>query len=100
HAPAHLHSFPTRRSSDLATIPSGTPTSAASPKPIKTLFNVATMLSISPRSRSKLGKLRTTSAGLGRMIGEISRFSACSPLVASRSEEHTSELQSPYDLVC
>src|SRR5437867_10484390 len=53
-----LHSFPTRRSSDLVSCP-------GSPGP-----------------------------------GIVWVFHAGFPSRASRSEEHTSELQSPYDLVC
>src|SRR5262249_8893095 len=37
----------------------------------------------SPRSVHRLGKLLTTSPGLGRMIGEMKRSSEPSPLVAS-----------------
>src|SRR5207248_10538028 len=62
--PPALHSFPTRRSSDLPSARSAL---------------VSTQL---------LDRRRT---GLHRMH----RSSPC-----GRSEEHTSELQSPYDLVC
>src|SRR5207248_10943090 len=70
----HLHSFPTRRSSDLTTsrprISSTTPPSPSSsrcPRPAP-----------SPSARRSPGTRRSL----------------------TRSEEHTSELQSPYDLVC
>src|SRR5437867_7170227 len=65
-----LHSFPTRRSSDLfapslnVTVPVGTPTAGA------TALTVVLNVTVCPR---------------------VEGF---------RSEEHTSELQSPYDLVC
>src|SRR5437867_6019121 len=40
----------------------------------------------------------------GEWVDAVSRFEIVNPaneeLVATRSEEHTSELQSPYDLVC
>src|SRR5437867_8160606 len=59
-APRNLHSFPTRRSSDL-------------------------------RAQPGVTNVRASDSEL--------RFTADEPVVA-RSEEHTSELQSPYDLVC
>src|SRR5438094_7211587 len=69
-APLHLHSFPTRRSSDLCDFRKGT-----------VIFWLQCLTFVakarqSPNSRS---------------IHESAR---------PRSEEHTSELQSPYDLVC
>src|SRR5690348_17375744 len=73
-----LHSFPTRRSSDLSacTVLKSTP---------------STWWSVWPkiRSRSKPSSLFTTSTG-----------STATPTTTSRSEEHTSELQSPVHLVC
>src|SRR5207248_11249442 len=68
-----LHSFPTRRSSDLPRVPAGSrarPVCRGGP----------------PRHR--IPRARATGAR---------RRAAVPP---SRSEEHTSELQSPYDLVC
>src|SRR5207248_11766440 len=59
----HLHSFPTRRSSDL-----------------------------------KLS--RTASMGAERFSLYFAESCSREPLIRRRSEEHTSELQSPYDLVC
>src|SRR5207248_10246380 len=70
-----LHSFPTRRSSDLHAQPlqdgGGLPT-------------VAHGLAHRPR-RQRRSLLQKADAHA---------------LASSRSEEHTSELQSPYDLVC
>src|SRR5690348_17474433 len=67
-----LHSFPTRRSSDLAHL-----------SPASCHFSVA-------GARNHIGaRLRDTSLGGTR----------CTP-DQSRSEEHTSELQSPVHLVC
>ncbi len=60
---------------DPARMPSGTPTSTARPNPIRTRFSVAAMLCSSARSLRRLGKLRNTSAGLGRITGEIRRSS-------------------------
>src|SRR5438034_10652330 len=62
-----LHSFPTRRSSDLGCAPSGSDASAA----------------------------RTTRGACSACAGRSATRTGC-----SRSEEHTSELQSHSDLVC
>src|SRR5437762_5776376 len=61
-APRHLHSFPTRRSSDL-------------------LFAILRHCRSSRRSQRKLLRIKNA-------------------LEVQRSEEHTSELQSPMYLVC
>src|SRR5699024_12301100 len=68
----HLHSFPTRRSSDLDTFATVSPS-----KPLVT--TVAPLLISTEEFRSVITK----------------HF-----LSRSRSEEHTSELQSRFDLVC
>ncbi len=73
-------------------MPSGTPMTMASPNPIRTRRRVATMLWISARSFSRLGKLRTTSAGLGRITGEIRRLSAVAPRVASHQSSTTAAM--------
>src|SRR5207249_7781933 len=71
-APRHLHSFPTRRSSDLAW--------SAEPG--------AWPRGRSTRARGVCGRCQR--GGVGRRAG----------IVRTRSEEHTSELQSRFDLVC
>src|SRR5207249_11117455 len=63
-----LHSFPTRRSSDLE-----------SPLEMRAVLSAAMECSLSMRSQS------------ARLVLFLARF---------RSEEHTSELQSRFDLVC
>src|SRR5207248_10995958 len=72
--PRDLHSFPTRRSSDLP-VEHGliVRVNAVAPGPILT------------RARDHAS------------AEEVERVAAQTP---ARSEEHTSELQSPYDLVC
>src|SRR5207248_10111014 len=65
--PRHLHSFPTRRSSDLARAADG-------------------------RTRVRFGTCRLARPRDTRPQAPESR--------SGKSEEHTSELQSPYDLVC
>src|SRR5690349_24645110 len=69
----HLHSFPTRRSSDLAD-PPGAPESP---------------------QESTRGVDRFDADGIGILGPE-----STSPPTPPRSEEHTSELQSRRDLVC
>src|SRR5205807_4469221 len=67
-----LHSFPTRRSSDLPSTPRAA------------LAHGALSISARPHRRSARQALR----------------GACANLFGQRSEEHTSELQSPCNLVC
>src|SRR5207248_7054943 len=87
----HLHSFPTRRSSDLAAgMPSCTMFTSV---PTETLRSVV-VVRISPE---RLGSSMTSVATM-RSLGTSSRYAP--PKEWLRSEEHTSELQSPYDLVC
>src|SRR5206468_12939361 len=81
----HLHSFPTRRSSDLQTA------TAARRSPTRRCRE-----SSAPGS----GKLcETTSCSRGCFCPSCHPSSAASRRL-SRSEEHTSELQSRSDLVC
>src|SRR5207244_12477261 len=65
-----LHSFPTRRSSDLPISPASRPRSCSPPNTTRCVT-----------------KARRTPID-------------CAPPVSQRSEEHTSELQSPDHLVC
>src|SRR5207248_11653697 len=83
--PTHdLHSFPTRRSSDLTCVLDTTSASASVPRPgSRRLPTVRTSAGRRRRSRAR-SAIAIPSTGLRR----------------ERSEEHTSELQSPYDLVC
>src|SRR5207249_9212990 len=70
----HLHSFPTRRSSDLYCARA------------RGALHLSSMSSIS-RTGSRAGcTIPTASCGFARKV--------------QRSEEHTSELQSRFDLVC
>src|SRR5699024_11319252 len=73
--PSDLHSFPTRRSSDL---------------PARSLLGACRVTTF-----SSLGFTSTESSFLGS-LAELSYNSTVPP----RSEEHTSELQSRFDLVC
>src|SRR5438034_4455279 len=78
HHHLHLHSFPTRRSSDLSTA-----------RPIT--------------SRPATGYPSGKSSGSPTTASSIFTFqrpTSCSRVCRTRSEEHTSELQSHSDLVC
>src|SRR5690348_18165512 len=76
-APQHLHSFPTRRSSALSSGASArTPSNAAAP-----------VVAAAPEADE-----------LGFLPGDSDVVVGLD--AATRSEEHTSELQSPVDLVC
>src|SRR5207248_8737814 len=95
-SPRYLHSFPTRRSSDL--LRSGELASGA----------IAEIISGKDRQLA-LREFARASAEMywGRLwINRLARAAVLSPRIgtlfvrAARSEEHTSELQSPYDLVC
>ena len=77
------------RRHEPATMPSGTPTSdrEAEADPARAVASPRCWRPVRVR-RNRLGKLRTTSAGLGRMTGEISRSSAPGPRVASHHSAH------------
>src|SRR5206468_12243967 len=82
--PPHLHSFPTRRSSDLppsASRPPSTTQSRRGPRPTGTLRWRCWGSSTRPRNPLLLGRPPATGNH-------------------QRSEEHTSELLSRSDLVC
>src|SRR5207248_9559974 len=91
-----LHSFPTRRSSDLemaghAAIPCGDDTAAWS--------RVRARDRTAPHDRADVRPLRRGAVSRRR----AARVTPDTPRrngMSRRSEEHTSELQSPYDLVC
>src|SRR5207248_7851267 len=83
----NLHSFPTRRSSDL------------------NLDSLGRQLHDASNSVENLAELVTGSTEEARQFTASCQHDpreACSEysLLPLRSEEHTSELQSPYDLVC
>src|SRR5207253_10457040 len=85
-APRHLHSFPTRRSSDLVA-----PTTAAAPGPS------ADAAAEAPKAAVRLGVVDRREAVL---VDRRSVACSRSDLLSERSEEHTSELQSRGHLVC
>src|SRR5207248_10717068 len=71
-----LHSFPTRRSSDLFPESGG-------------------LWRARPTDSNEISR-RQNGANRKRFLRQETQHRCCCP----RSEEHTSELQSPYDLVC
>src|SRR5207248_11704339 len=93
-----LTSFPTRRSSDLET----RPRSGGWPPP-RARGGVWVVASCQ-KKLVLASTIRAPSAASTRWSASRSTLSACRRSVATthavRSEEHTSELQSPYDLVC
>src|SRR5699024_11566115 len=78
----HLHSFPTRRSSDL------------SPRSQRVVSTCCIRSASSDRFGGSVG------APGARGRGSAARSRVASRSACSRSEEHTSELQSRFDLVC
>src|SRR5207249_11708096 len=93
--PRHdVHSFPTRRSSDLnlqAALPFARV--GAGQILLKVGFTVLVRISRVPADR-RVGQLDR------REVSGLPRFHVFPVLTAGRSEEHTSELQSRFDLVC
>src|SRR5205807_8330044 len=85
----HLHSFPTRRSSDLASVVRKTPHL----KEMKTIKDKHKTYSYKTM-KSPVGRLKLVASerGLAAILWENDD--------PKRSEEHTSELQSPCNLVC
>src|SRR5699024_11576527 len=84
--PPHHHSFPTRRSSDLPELHSMAEYEGVSEK--------SNMLGYSPKSAGcKAHERRTPWWNASECNAECGAH-------APRSEEHTSELQSRFDLVC
>src|SRR5207248_9925170 len=93
HPTTYLHAFPTRRSSDL-----GAPVEERRLRSAN--FNVESICI--QRCATMSGSVVAEPAGwLHRARRDGMRPGhAEPPIPAARSEEHTSELQSPYDLVC
>src|SRR5438874_420215 len=95
--PPHLHPSPTRRSSDLAAVISGSAAFFA-PEiaivPLSLLPPVMRMRSMLPPSKLRQDTLMPARTALQNLV-----FQAIDQR-PPRSEEHTSELQSRRDLVC
>src|SRR5690606_40204476 len=95
--PRALHSFPTRRSSDLARRSTPAATEEASARRPPGMANNETSMATSDSANDPLRRadapLRTTTNGDNAMTALKTESS-------TRSEEHTSELQSRENLVC
>src|SRR5207249_5513789 len=88
----YLHSFPTRRSSDLVGFAPAPPAAGARPARQEAALLFCTKLA---------NRLRVRAEGAGRARGHTAGDrSGVAGAVSRRSEEHTSELQSRFDLVC
>src|SRR5207247_11005764 len=92
---SHLHSFPTRRSSDLRLLPSHLSYSHS-------CWNLCLVRSDPWDSRPESNRrpIQLDSFTRGERPNRGYDFCRCSPGDNWRSEEHTSELQSRVDLVC
>src|SRR5437879_8804359 len=90
--PRYLHSFPTRRSSDLIRAAIGN---------IDPNLSVLRVQSFAEQVSLNFNSERLVSTLTG-LFGLLALVLACVGLygVTARSEEHTSELQSPMYLVC
>src|SRR5207248_11567835 len=88
-----LHSFPTRRSSDLCRESGNERSELRDGKPKGVSVGILVLI-----EAHDLGELnvRVEEGAAGPAIGQT----ADDAFTPDRSEEHTSELQSPYDLVC
>src|SRR5205814_10662657 len=99
HNPPHLHSFPTRRSSDLYGKPQSKRTSRAKaqepeesvPNGVNVVQSMQSKPSTTPESASRPANASSAATAVK---------TACTTTRRPRSEEHTSELQSLRHLVC
>src|SRR5207248_9024044 len=92
-APPALHSFPTRRSSDLPALVAGSAALDAAEPFVEGGLVLERRIErgfLEQRARYLDGPLAMLADRTHEPLGENT----------VRSEEHTSELQSPYDLVC
>src|SRR5207248_11481692 len=98
HATTHsalYHSSPTRRSSDLVVAGAALTTVAV----LATVQRVVAGLTGEPVTAA-LALQQVATAAADESVGPAAADDGVGTGVAERSEEHTSELQSPYDLVC
>src|SRR5207248_8210886 len=87
----HLHSFPTRRSSDLPPSNAGSRCARSRRATTPPSWSCRTPPIRTTPGRSRRSSTSTRTGSPRAITGEV---------LDLRSEEHTSELQSPYDLVC
>src|SRR5207248_3522983 len=91
-APRDLLSFPTRRSSDLFVAPL--------PIDIDPKLTEEWLVHFIRHEMAQRGFSRALIGVSGGVDSAVTAHLAARALGPKRSEEHTSELQSPYDLVC
>src|SRR5207248_9009828 len=90
-----LHPFPTRRSSDLSLIAALRDRSLVAAEECGERMRYRMLESLRVYARAQLADPEW-----GELAGRHARYYRALAEEAERSEEHTSELQSPYDLVC
>src|SRR5207249_11896077 len=91
----HLHSFPTRRSSDLSS-----PKSTCGPTTCGRSVSVAVPRPPEGMAGAHSAVTPTGELVVGVRLGIDSGMHPVNTATDRRSEEHTSELQSRFDLVC
>src|SRR5207249_11102433 len=87
----HPHSFPTRRSSDLL---------RRAPTAARCRLPAIAAAGFGSGSRAASGQLLRVPPAAARAASRRARRAGEGPARYRRSEEHTSELQSRFDLVC
>src|SRR5699024_12809026 len=89
-ARAHLHPFPTRRSSDLRLLILDEPTAGVDIEIRRSMW----------RFIKEINEAGTTVILTTHYLEEAENLCRNIAIIDHRSEEHTSELQSRFDLVC
>src|SRR5205807_8606495 len=98
--PRHLHSFPTRRSSDLACADSLDGLLNAEDPVGGKIVNHDNVSALERRSQTLLEVGQKDFSIHGSVNQHRRDYSGMTQACNERSEEHTSELQSPCNLVC
>src|SRR5207248_5158546 len=96
----HLHSFPTRRSSDLTQV---IVQRGILRRKFQRLLKIGHGRVKIRNLQVRCAEIADVSTIVGTQTDRGLEFGDCPlsiPILQIRSEEHTSELQSPYDLVC
>src|SRR5207249_10302272 len=96
----HPHPFPTRRSSDLGPVSGGITNIDASDGASSERSGIGRRDGVGNGERRASAKPHTPNDGTVVWYGRTKRPAASIVRITHRSEEHTSELQSRFDLVC
>src|SRR5207248_9320866 len=94
-----LHSFPTRRSSDLLPVSVRVQSTGMAGQTAKVVIELGEERAEKEIAFTGDGEQVVTVGITPKKPGDF-QLKASVPPREDRSEEHTSELQSPYDLVC